>query len=93
MNEYELKRRHSELMNKDDLGKELLAKKELLANPDFAWNTIDFTSKLGKRCRRCYTFFMNDILSGVDTNNSDYFEKRLCKSCFTLYSNKMERLK
>jgi len=87
MNEYELKRRHSELRNKDDLGK------ELLANPDLVWSTSDFISKMGKRCRRCYTFFMNDILSGVDTNNSDYFEKRLCKSCFTLYSNKMERLK
>ena len=87
MNEYELKRRHGELRNKDDLGK------ELLANPDLVWHTSDFISKMSRRCRKCYPIFLKDVNNGVDTTKPEYYERALCDSCRALYKAKLEVLK
>lgn len=85
MNSDELKSRHKQLMNAE-LGN------DLLKNPDLIWQTSDFLSKLGKRCRRCYSKVMNDILRNVDTNKSSYYESVLCNKCLTLYNSKLNKL-
>lgn len=86
MNVDDLKNRHQRLRD-SELGN------ELIKNPDLIWQTSDFISKLGKRCRKCYTKYMSDILKGVDTNKPEYYESRLCKSCLALYKAKIEVLK
>lgn len=82
----DLKNRHQRLRD-GELGQ------EFLKNPDLIWQTSDFISKLSKRCRRCYTNYMNDIIKGIDTNTPEYYEVRLCKNCLALYKAKIEVLK
>ena len=81
----DLKNRHQRLRD-INLGS------EIIKNPDLIWQTSDFISKLSKRCRRCYTNYMNDIIRGVDTNKPEYYEVRLCDSCRALYKAKINVL-
>lgn len=65
----------------------------LIENPQLLWQTSDFISKLGRRCRKCYTKYMGALLSKVDVNNHDWYENNLCNTCKILYKAKLEVLK
>ena len=85
LNVDDLKNRHNRIRD-SNVGE------ALLKNPDMIWQTSDFISKLSRRCRRCYTNYMNDIVRGVDTNKPEYYEVRLCKNCLALYKAKLNVL-
>lgn len=85
MNKDDLFNRHQRLRD-GDIGE------QLLKNPDVIWQTSDFISKLSRRCRKCYSKYMNDVLRGIDTNTQKYYENALCESCFKLYESKIKKI-